>query len=161
MHFNIVNWVWICWSGQDSNSGCHVLHVVGPIFIIREQLPSSGGHPLQQCLRADADILQPVSVIQVVTPQTIPQLWPPDSLNYRRELILQVMVSNFGQHSFAAAPSCTRYSLLSSFGCGAPPEPSDVRLSSPTYDIFIVGRGGTERKELQRQGCFICTFCIV
>ena len=31
IHYNIKNWVWICWSGQDSNSRRHVLHAVNQI----------------------------------------------------------------------------------------------------------------------------------
>ena len=31
MHYNIKNWVWICWSGQDSNSRRHVLHAVNHV----------------------------------------------------------------------------------------------------------------------------------
>ena len=31
-------------------------------------------------------------LVEAVTPQTIPQFWPPDSLDYRRELILVVAV---------------------------------------------------------------------
>ena len=38
MYYNIENWVWTSWSGQDSNSRRHVLHVVGPYFIIIENI---------------------------------------------------------------------------------------------------------------------------
>ena len=31
MHYNTKNWVWICWSGQDSNSRRQVLHAVNQI----------------------------------------------------------------------------------------------------------------------------------
>ena len=36
---------------------------------------------------ADIEILWP-DLSEAVTPQTIPQFWPPDSLDYRSELLL-------------------------------------------------------------------------
>ena len=71
------NRVWICWL----NASRGVQHALGPHFIIREHCPPRStpycghGNPCG-------------SLIEAVTPQTIPQFQPPDSLDYRRELIL-------------------------------------------------------------------------
>ena len=39
VHYNIENWVWICWSGLDSNSRHFELHVDGPNFFIGAHSP--------------------------------------------------------------------------------------------------------------------------
>ena len=94
-YYNIKNWVWICWSGQDSNSRRYVLHAVDLISSLENNVflgwPSTGRTP--QCGRErEHPFGNPVEVLH--TPQPIPQFWPPDSLDYRREPILLIIVLN-------------------------------------------------------------------
>ena len=52
-------------------------------------MTSSGGHPEQK--RHSEDIENPLAiVVEAFTPLTMPQFWPPDSLDYRSEQILPV-----------------------------------------------------------------------
>ena len=48
---------------------------------------SSYGYPQQKRRSADIEIRLAI-LVEAVTPLTIPQFWPPNSLDYRSELLL-------------------------------------------------------------------------
>ena len=96
MHYNIKNWVWICWSGQDSNSRRLVLHAVNQISSLEliDFLGWSSTVRTPYCGRENPF----GNPGEVFTPPSIPQLWPPDSLDYRREVeVLEGTVNSIVQ----------------------------------------------------------------
>ena len=83
VHYNIENWVWNLVRTRTLVAlGCML-----SCFSSLESIGFLGDYPQLKCHSADIEILLP-DLSEAVTPQTIPQFWPPDSLDYSRELIL-------------------------------------------------------------------------
>ena len=78
--YNIENWVWT----RTLAALCCILK--GLASSSENMWTSSCDYPQQTRFSADTEILSAI-VIEAVTPLTIPQFWPPDSLKYRSKLI--------------------------------------------------------------------------
>ena len=128
-YYNIENWVWICWSGQDSNSRRQVLRVENLILSLEDSCPPRVAiHSRNTIVRTYGNPC--CWLVEAVTPHAIPHFWPPGSLDYRRELYLS--------QQFYISVVC------------------DLRVAS---SFLTLGNGNGRHKERSQTKIFYFYFC--